>query len=278
MTERRRDPRDFLDVCFEAVKAAGSHAVQHKPRRTEIHERFSHDVKLKLDLECQFKATEAIHRHFPGDSILGEEGSHNGNGSDAVEWIVDPIDGTVNFFHGLTWWCSSVAVRVNGRIVAGAVYAPELSMLFTAAENQPARLNGEIIHVSKITKLSEALLVTGSEKELSLESVPLETAQLLAPHVQKIRIFGAAAIDICQVACGAADAFYQAGLYLWDVAAAGLIVKQAGGIYTQGATPILGRYACLACANRDLESSISQIIRPSPTSTQTQPCDQPPPT
>jgi len=261
MTEQSRDSRTYLDVCIEAVKAAGSHAVQHKPRRVEVYERFSHDVKLQLDHECQAKATGVIHQKFPGDRILGEEGSHSDDGKGSVEWIIDPIDGTVNFFHGLTWWCSSVAARVNGQIVAGAVFAPDLSMLFTATETTPARLNGEIIHVSGINRLSEALLVTGAEKEPNPGSVPMATAQLLAPHVQKIRILGAAALDICQVASGAADAFYQIGLFIWDVAAAGLIVKQAGGVYQQKSTPVSGLYACLACANTDLEASIAQVIR-----------------
>jgi len=260
MTDPVRDIQIYIDGCIAAVKAAGSHAVQHKPRRVEIHERFSHDVKLQLDHECQAKATEVIQQRFPGDSILGEEGSFRGADGKKTEWIIDPIDGTVNFFHGLTWWCSSVAVRVDGRIVAGAVYAPEASMLFTAAENEPARLNGEIIHVSGIKNLSEVLLVTGSEKELNPGSLPLATAQVLAPHVQKVRILGAAAIDICQVACGAVDAFYQVGLYIWDVAAAGLIVKQAGGVYHQQDTSVAGRFACLACANDELEKSISRVI------------------
>lgn len=181
-------------------------------------------------------------------------------GGGHVEWIIDPIDGTVNFFHGLPWWCSSVAVRVHGRVVAGAVYAPEVSMLFAAAVDQPSRLNDEVIRVSSIQRLADALIVTGSEKEMNPDHPPLATAQSLAPHVQKIRILGAAALDICQVACGSVDAFYQVGLYIWDVAAAGLIVEQAGGVYRQSATSSAGRYACLACANEHLEQAARKII------------------
>jgi len=250
--------RKLLSVCISAARAAGDHAVRHKPRRNEIHEKFAHDIKLKLDQECQVVAEAIILEQFPGHTILGEERSETGHSS--VEWIIDPIDGTVNYFHGLTWWCSSVAVRVDGVIVAGAVYAPEVLMLFTATSNGPACLNDKPINVSTAQTLSEVMVVTGSEKELNPDFPPLATAQLLAPHVQKIRILGAAALDICQVASGAVDVFFQNGLYIWDVAAAGLIVERAGGVYLQSTTHIPGRYACMAAANPALIQEIEGIV------------------
>lgn len=194
--------------------------------------------------------------HFPGDSVLGEEWTA-ARGGDAPEWIVDPIDGTVNFFHGLSWWCSSVAVRYRGRVVAGAVYAPEVDQLFDAMADGPARLNGETIRIESRVGLADALVITGSEKELEPGALPLATAQRFAPHVQKIRILGAAAIDICQVASGAADLFVQHGLYLWDVAAAALIVERAGGVVDIEPTRQEGRYSCLACAHGGLRRAVA---------------------
>ena len=242
---------------MNAARAAGCHAMDHRPRRGEIHERFAHDIKLKLDHECQAVAERIVHQSFPSSIIVGEEGSREGSGD--IEWIIDPIDGTVNYFHGLNWWCSSVAVRVNNRIVAGAVYAPEVNMLFTASVNGAAHLNQSVIKASGISTLADALVVTGSEKELSPDAPPLATAQQLAPHVQKIRILGAAALDICQVACGSVDVFFQKGLYIWDVAAAGLIVERAGGVYRQTPTHLPGRYTCTAAATQALMKAVDQL-------------------
>lgn len=259
MTRIGRDLPAFQACCIDAVRAAGQHAVKHKPRRVEIHERFSHDVKLKLDHECQAVATDVVLSRYPDDRILGEEGSQTGQGN-APEWIIDPIDGTVNFFHGLPWWCNSVAVRIDGRVVAGAVYAAELNMMFAAVDDGAAELNGETLSLRSSIRLADALVITGSEKELAPDSLPMATAQRIAPHVQKIRIMGAAALDICQVASGAADAFYQVGLYIWDVAAAGLIVERAGGIYRQRTTEVPGRYACLAASHAALASALEQVV------------------
>ncbi|HMP89616.1 MAG TPA: inositol monophosphatase family protein, partial [Kiritimatiellia bacterium] len=193
---------NLLTVCIQAAKAAGTYVLSHKPRRDEVDEHFAHDVKLKLDRESQLVAEKAIHTLFPQSIILGEEGSKSGE--DGLEWVIDPIDGTVNFFHGIPWWCSSVAVRVNGEVMAGAVYAPEMNMLYSAELNGPAYLNDQAIQPSKITTMGKALVITGSEKEINPDDPPLATAQKLAPHVQKIRILGAAALDICQIANGAA--------------------------------------------------------------------------
>jgi len=249
--------QDWLrEVCIEAARQAGRHALDQRHRRGDVHQRFAHDIKLKLDHECQETAMRVILGHFPGDSVLGEEWT-TARGGDAPEWIVDPIDGTVNFFHGLSWWCSSVAVRHRGRVVAGAVYAPEVDQLFDAMADGPARLNGETIRIESRVGLADALVITGSEKELEPGALPLATAQRFAPHVQKIRILGAAAIDICQVASGAADLFVQHGLYLWDVAAAALIVERAGGVVDIEPTRQEGRYSCLACAHGGLRRAVT---------------------
>lgn len=173
-----RDPSLLLRCCVEAARAAGNYALENKPRRSEIHQRFSHDIKLKLDLESQACAFEVVQCHFPEDSILGEEGSRKTDGE--YEWVIDPIDGTVNFFHGLNWWCSSVAVRRGKDIIAGAVYAPEQHMLFEAHADAESLLNGKPIRHSTVENLADALVVTGSEKEISLNRLPLATAQAIA--------------------------------------------------------------------------------------------------
>lgn len=253
-----RSISELLAVCRDAARAAGLHALREKARRFEVHERFSHDVKLQLDREAQRQAIEAVHAVYPGDRILGEEWTVEGHAAGA-EWIIDPIDGTVNFFHGVPWWCSSVAVRWNGEIVAGAVYAPEVDHLYEASTETPALCNGVVLRVAETRRLADALLVTGSEKEMNPEDPPLATAQRLAPRVQKVRILGAAALDLCQVALGSVDIFCQNGLYLWDVAAAGLIIRRAGGCFEMHETAVSGRYAILSACHQDLVDAVRAV-------------------
>jgi len=123
--------KDLLGCCIAAARGAGEHALSNEARRAEIVKKSSHDVKLALDIECQAKAEEVIRATYPSHLILGEEGGAFSDSKDPM-WIIDPIDGTVNFMHGLPLWCSSVAVRVGGEVVAGAVYMPALQELFTA--------------------------------------------------------------------------------------------------------------------------------------------------
>ncbi|MFH0909420.1 MAG: inositol monophosphatase family protein [bacterium] len=221
-------PSDLLACAVAAVRAAGVHALQNEHRRGEVAQNLAHDVKLNLDTECQHKAEQVIRRAYPDHAILGEEGGKEGDGSVPL-WIIDPIDGTVNFFHGLSYWCSSIAVQIGGVMVAGAVYAPVMNELFTASTEQASQCNGKPVAVSSLKDLSGVLALTGLEKTFDAHHASLEVTRAVSIKVQKIRLCGAAALDLCQVAAGRADAFFESGVYLWDVAAGGLIVECAGG-------------------------------------------------
>lgn len=218
---------DLLVCAVEAACAAGNHALANVRRRNEVARRFEHDVKLHLDIECQKKAEEVIRNAFPSHPVLGEEGGSFDAAANML-WIVDPIDGTVNFMHGLPLWCSSVAVRAGGEVVAGAVYLPVMKECFTATLGGPAMCNGQPIHVSGTETLATALVLTGLSKNLGEDLHTFDVLKAVSLKVQKARIMGAAAVDICHVACGLADAYIEAGIYLWDIAAAGLIARQAG--------------------------------------------------
>jgi myo-inositol-1(or 4)-monophosphatase len=230
------DTDELLDCAIDAARTAAGHALANAGRRTEIAQSFSHDVKLKLDIECQHEAESVIRKRFPDHPILGEESGStdnteiNGNpGESEFLWIIDPIDGTVNFSHGLPLWCCSVAVRRQDTVVAGAVYAPELDNLYSASINRKAMLNGSEIAVSKVRNLSDSIVMTGMDKEITPDVPPFEIFQRIALNTQKARIMGSAALDICHVACGKADGYFESGIYIWDIAAAGLVVRQAGG-------------------------------------------------
>jgi myo-inositol-1(or 4)-monophosphatase len=212
--------------------AASDHAARNMDRRQDTISVHRHDVKLRLDVEAQEHAEKVILAHFPTHVILGEETpttSHTVLPPGTYEWIVDPIDGTVNFTHGIPQWCTSVAVRRNGRMLAGVVYAPLMRELFMATEDGQATLNGLPISVSQIDRLDQSIVLTGLDKQASPALPPFAIFEKLALNTQKARIMGAAALDICHVACGTAEGYFEAGIYIWDVAAAGLIVQRAGG-------------------------------------------------
>jgi myo-inositol-1(or 4)-monophosphatase len=221
--------QQLLEVCIEAAKAAGAHALNNLHRREEIVEHFDHDVKLVMDSECQRIAEGVVHKHFSDHSILGEEGIiEKGH---AFEWVIDPIDGTANYTRGFPYWCCSIAVRHNGEVLAGCVYVPVLNECYSATVDGPALCNGEPIHASKVPTLGKATFFAGLTKDIDPRSIDFFSD--MAPRVSKIRMLGSAAIDICHVACGRSDGYFEAGVYLWDVAAAGLIAKRAGAATTE---------------------------------------------
>lgn len=236
---------DLLSCAVEAVRAAGRHALDNIHRCREVAVRQAHDIKLNLDLECQEIIERIIHVHFPGHPVLGEEGGRLVTGPLPL-WIVDPIDGTVNFSHGMPLWCSSVAVQVEGEMVAGLVFVPELDDLYTATLDSPALCNGASIRVSEVKRLDEAMVLTGISKHIDEQPSVLHVFKAMSLRAQKVRVMGAAAVDICHVARGRADAYLETGIHLWDIAAAGLIARRAGAVteMVEKITELRCRYLC----------------------------------
>ena len=227
-------PTLLLETAVKAAQTAGDHALANRHRKSETVMVAAHDVKLKLDLECQAIAEDIVRTAFPDHAILAEESAdkgqpaHNPRNS-PYTWIIDPIDGTVNFTHGLPWWCCSIAVNYQGITLAGAVYAPATNELFTATRGGPACCNGKPLAVTGVKTLKGAMVLTGLDQKLTATMERLELFRTIADTVQKARVMGAAALDMCRVAGGQADGYFEASVYTWDVAAAGLIVEMAGG-------------------------------------------------
>ena len=255
----------LLDVATEAARTAGNYALANKARRTEVAAQFKHDVKLKLDLESQDKAEAVIRARFPGHSFLGEENlairAADLGGEPAPEWVIDPIDGTVNFSHGMPLWCCSVAVRQGERVLAGAVYAPELNELYTATVDRPALCNGKPLHVSGVRSLDQAMICTGLEKNADPIAPPFRILHQLYDGVQKCRVLGSAALDLCRVAAGQVDGYFESGIYLWDIAAAGLIVERAGG-RAEALRTLPGYRYCYAATNGLIQEAFTNLLAP----------------
>lgn len=220
----------------------------------------SHDVKLQMDIETQRIATEYILSRFPSHTILGEEGQTETQ-PDVYEWVIDPIDGTVNYSNDMLIWCTSIAVRLNGKTIAGCVYAPELGECYSASIHSPALCNGQPIAPSEKDQLNRACIHTGIERNIDdhTDDRAFRFLNELSLKVHKVRICGAAAIDICNVARGRGDGFIEKDLYLWDIAAAGLIAERAGAtVETFAARP---NYATgYICTNGKIHTQIKTIF------------------
>lgn len=249
----------LLDTAICAAEAAGKHALANKARRKETNETFAHDVKLVLDVECQKIAEEVIATEFPEHGILGEEDIRE-NPAEDYEWIIDPIDGTMNYTHGFPYWCASVAVRYHSKIIAGCVFAPEFNDYYTAHIEDPAKLNGEPILASDTQFLDEAMIFTGISKHMQSANEPhFERFKMLAINTRKVRITGSAALDLCHVAAGNCDGYFETGIYLWDHAAAGLIAEQAGAVLSLFPKRDVPHGCDVICTNKNLIDGLRAI-------------------
>jgi myo-inositol-1(or 4)-monophosphatase len=231
MTPEIQTPSPFalLTIARQAARAAGEHVLANLNRRGEADSLTRSDVKHRLDVEAQEVATATILAACPDYPILGEETCDRPLPDAPVRWVIDPIDGTVNFFHGSPWWCCSVAAQVNGRSVAGAVFAPEFGWLFEASSDGPSLCNGARLRVSTLSEPQMSLIHTGADKA-DLGEHSFRFMRAVAALAQRARITGSAALDMCLVASGKAEAYFEPGVYIWDIAAAGLIVERAGGV------------------------------------------------
>ena len=220
-----------------------------------------YDIKLELDVRCQRLIEKSLRRAFPHVAVLGEEGVVGQAGAE-YRWVVDPIDGTVNFAYGIPHACVSIALQRRAeapkaaefadgyQTLVGVVYDPFCDELWTAIRGQAARLNGRVIRVSKRRKLSESILSIGFAKSRESLEATLPYFVELAHHVRKLRSMGSAALALTYVATGRFDAYIERGIHLWDIAAGGLIVECAGGEFWQ--EPIPGKHAYRMIASNGL--------------------------
>jgi myo-inositol-1(or 4)-monophosphatase len=251
------DPVRALAVASSAARAAGELMRRNLRAVKRITEATQHDIKLELDVRCQRLIERKLRKAFPATPILGEEGVL-GNPDAPVRWVVDPIDGTVNFSYGIPHACVSIALQVLVQddlkscfsALVGVVYDPFCDELWTAVRGQKAKLNGKAIRASKRERLDEAIVALGFAKHSFTLEKMLPTFNDLIHRVRKIRIMGAAALSLVYVATGRMDAYIEYGLRLWDIAAGGLIVECAGGNFWN--EPVGGDYTYQIVASNGL--------------------------
>lgn len=240
------DPAVFLDVARRAADAA---AEAHREGRGRIDpsswgEKGRSDFVTEVDVEAERRIVEIIHAEFPDHEILAEEGtgeelpdsarprSDPGAGDERIRWIIDPLDGTTNWLHGYPEYAVSIAAEDGEGLVVGLVLNSAIGERFEAIRGGGATRDGASIEVSRVARLEHALVGTGFPfKKLEMIPAYLATFERVLRRTSGIRRAGAAALDLCDLACGRLDAFFEYWLMPWDVAAGALIVRESGGTF-----------------------------------------------
>jgi myo-inositol-1(or 4)-monophosphatase len=242
----------MLNFAIRVAKDAGRVLRDRVGTRFDIDHKGSINIVTEVDLASERLIREAISTYYPRHEILAEEGGLSESGSE-YRWIVDPLDGTTNFAHGYPIFCVSIALECSGEVVLGVVYDPMRDELFTAEQGGGAALNNKPIHVSKTAELMQGLLSTGFPYDIKTSKMTnLDHWANFAMNAQALRRDGAAALDLCYVACGRFDGFWELNLSPWDTAAGALIVAEAGGRVTDFAGDPFSNYKTEVLASNGL--------------------------
>jgi len=257
------DPR-FLSTAVEAAIDAGRIQRRYFRRDLEIHKKGPIDLVTQADLEVEVHIRSLIAERFPDHAVLGEEGrQETGPSAGQPRWIVDPIDGTTNFAHGLALFCVSIALEIDGRVELGVVYDPVAPELFTAERGGGARLNGHRIRVARTAELINALLCTGFPYTIQTDRKrQVDVFAAFLGGARAVRRLGSAALDLCYVAAGRFDGFWEDQLHAWDIAAGALIAEEAGAVVTDYANePVDLDRGQIVAAGPELHGVLLDVIR-----------------
>jgi myo-inositol-1(or 4)-monophosphatase len=247
-----------LACALKAARAAGTLMRRNLNRAKQGNYRATHDIKLELDVRCQKLIERTLAKSFPEVAVLGEEGE-SGHANPPARWVIDPIDGTVNYAYGIPHACVCVALQVRSRAqaarvddgyatVLGVIYDPFLDEMWTAVRGDVARLNGKPIRVSRRARLKDAIAAMGYGKNEQTMGAALRIFRKLSRNTRKVRNMGAAGLALTYVATGRFDAYLERGISLWDIAAGGFIVERAGGEFWRERVP--GGYRMIASNGR----------------------------
>ncbi|MFF7242849.1 inositol monophosphatase family protein [Embleya sp. NPDC008237] len=223
------DTAELLAIARDAARHTGGFLLHERPADLGVAATKSSptDVVTEMDTAAEKLIIERIRAHRPDDGFLGEEGDASA-GSSGVRWVIDPIDGTVNYLYDLPGWCVSIAAETVEGTLLGVVEVPVVGETFHAVRGGGAYRNGRPIHCRPATPSARALVATGFGYTVERRTRQAAVIGALLPRVRDVRRGGSAAIDLCSVAAGRVDAYYERGLNPWDVAAGALIAREAG--------------------------------------------------
>jgi myo-inositol-1(or 4)-monophosphatase len=228
--------KSALAASVKAARAAGKVMRDNWYAPKKINSAEKHDIKLELDVRCQAIIEKILAKAFPQIPVLGEEGN-TGDTTAEYRWVIDPIDGTVNYAFGMPHAATSIALQHKGKSVVGVIYDPFTDEIWTTIKGEPTRLNGKVIRVSKRTKIEDCIIAMGFSKSQDNLEKSLPHLIRISRKAKKVRIMGSAALELVYVASGRLDAYIERTINLWDVAAGMLLVENAGGEFYSTPAP-----------------------------------------
>lgn len=223
----------YIEIAVKAAREAGKILLENLGKVKKIGLKAKNDLVTEIDLLSENIIVDSIKTAFPDHGILAEEGGeHSKDGSEFL-WLIDPLDGTMNYAHTYPFFSISIALEKGGSLIMGLVYDPVRDEMFSAELGKGAKLNGEQIKPSSSNKLEDSLLATGflHEDESIVEENLLHFANFIR-NARGVRRDGSAALDLCYVACGRYDGFWELGLHPWDMASGAFVVEESGGEVT----------------------------------------------
>ncbi len=253
----------FLTTAIEAVVLAGDVQMAHFGQVLRVDKKGAIDLVTNVDVEVEQRFRQLIAERFPDHQVLAEELGGSATVPAGPCWVFDPIDGTTNYAHGLPIFCASLALEIDGVPEVAAVYDPTRRELFTAERGGGAFLNGQPLRVSRADRLVDAMLVTGFPYDVHArvgEIVGLFGE--FVGHARAVRRLGSAAIDLCYVAAGRMDGFWENDLKAWDIAGGALIVAEAGGRVTgMDGSPFASRGGHVLASNGRIHDAMLEVVR-----------------
>lgn len=252
---------DLLDLAHDAARAAGGLLLErfHEKARGIGSKSTPTDLVSDADRDSERLLIERLTSARPDDGILSEEGGRERSVS-GITWVIDPLDGTVNYLFGIPWWCVSIAAEDQQGALVGVVHDPVRDETFTAERGRGAAVDGRSIHVGQRTEMERALIGTGFAYDARARKIQAEIVARVLPRARDIRRAGSAALDLAALAAGRLDGFYEAPMERWDKAAGVLIVREAGGLVTELAAPYDLSPGVIA-ANPALHAQLARLVR-----------------
>jgi myo-inositol-1(or 4)-monophosphatase len=251
---------DFKEVAVAAAKEAGNAILELSESEVTYRMKNSHDIQAEADLEAERIIINKIRAHFPNHSILSEEAGEDEKEAEYL-WVIDPIDGTINFARHIEEYCVSIALSHNGQIILGVIYQPALGKMFVAEKGKGAYLNDKRLKVSDNDKLINCLVGTDMiSSDLSAREKNNQLLTEISPMVRHMRIFGSSALHLARIAQGQFDFYFKMRYHHWDYAAGTVIIQEAGGIVTDTkGNPITRDSKTILAANSAIHSQVLAI-------------------
>jgi myo-inositol-1(or 4)-monophosphatase len=220
--------KHYRDAAERAARAAGKLLHKNFAHPLRVNSAEAHDIKLQIDVETQDLITRSLLREFPEHAIYGEEGVV-GDQLSEHQWVVDPLDGTVNYFYGIPHFCVSIALRFKSEVIVGVIYDPMRDEMWSGQKGEKPTLNDQHFRVSERADLAEAVISVGLSKTGQTIDSNFPLLRQMLHRARKCRLLGSAALDMAYVACGRLDAYIEQGISLWDIAAGWILIETAGG-------------------------------------------------